>query len=406
MEANSSSAEVPSHVPAELVFDFRFEELPGVDFDPVQAAADAGRKMPDIFFGLGSRKGSGAWVLTRHELQREVLQDGATFSSHNNADFSILLGEDWPLLPLNVDGAEHLEWRKLLNPIFSPANMAKLEAEIEALARELVSGFAAKGQVDFMKEFGSIFPVQIFLKMFGLPLEHARMFIGWSDLLAHGQNMAERIDGARQIATYLRKKIAERTAEPTNDLISYVVTAQVYGRGLTEDEKIGVCFLLYAAGLDTVANMLGFIFKYLAEHPEQQQLLRNDRSLIPNAVEELMRAFPIIITGRLVTRDIDFHGVQMKKGDTVCTATPLAGRDAREFPDPDRIDFTREKVSHISFAAGPHRCIGSHLARRELKIAIEIWLDQIPPFRIADGQRAVTSGLNVLAVDKLPLAWS
>jgi cytochrome P450 len=405
MQSAVSSAEVPSHVAPELVYEFRFENLPGVDVDAVQAAIDAARAMPDIFFGLGSRKGAGAWVLTRHELQREVLQDGATFSSHNNADFSLLLGEDWPLLPLNVDGAEHLEWRKLLNPIFSPRQMAKLETAIQKLAQDLVDGFADKGEVDFMKEFGSIFPVQIFLEMFGLPLEHAPMFIGWSDLLVHGQNMDERIDGARQIVTYLRRKIAERTAEPTDDLISYVVTAQVYGRGLTDDEKLGVCFLLYSAGLDTVANMLGFIFKYLAEHPEQQQLLRDDPSLIPNAVEELMRAFPIIITGRLVTRDIVFHGVQMRKGDTVCTATTLAGRDEREFPEPDRIDFTREKVNHISFAAGAHRCIGSHLARRELKIAIETWLNLIPPFRIADGERAITSGLNVLAVEKLPLTW-
>jgi cytochrome P450 len=403
--AASSDTTVPDHVPAHLVQPFQFETIVGVETDPVQAAADAVRELPDIFWGLNARRGRGAWVLTRHDLIREAFQDGETFSSQHNADFSLLVGEDWPLLPLEVDGAEHIIWRKLLNPIFSPASMAKLEAQIETLATELVSRLAPQKQTEFMHEFGEVFPVQIFLRMFGLPLVDTAKFVEWEGLLINSPTIEGRQRGATSIVAYLRKIIAERRAAPTDDLISYVINARVEGRPLNEDETLGVCFLLYSAGIDTVANMLGFIFKYLAEHPDEQQRLRDEPDLIPAAIEELLRAYPIIVSGRLVTRDIEFHGVQMKTGDVVTLATMFAGRDAQEFPNPDTIDFDRESPNHITFAAGPHRCIGSHLARRELRIAIEQWLRQVPPFRIADGQQAITHSMGVFGVESLPLAW-
>jgi len=203
----------------------------------------------------------------------------------------------------------------------------------------------------------------------------------------------------------LRRVLAERRAQPADDLLSYVATVEIEGRLLTPDEALGVAFLLYSAGLDTVANMLAFMFKYLAEHPQDQQLLRDEPALIPNAIEELMRAFPIILSGRQVTRDVEWHGVKMKAGDVVTLPTMLAGRDAQEFPNPDVVDFRREKVSHITFAAGPHRCVGSHLARRELRIALEEWLKRVPPFRIKPGERAVTHGIGVFGVERLPLVW-
>lgn len=399
------SSAVPDHVPAHLVHEFRFEAVPGVETDAVQATADAVRGLPDIFFGIGARRMGNAWVPTRHDLIREVFQDGTTFSSQHNADFAMLIGEDWPLLPLEVDGADHLVWRKLLNPIFSPARMSKLEEQIEKLAGDLVGKLSPRGHAEFMREFAEVFPVQIFLSMFGLPLEHTARFVEWEGELIHSLTMEGRQRGAKAIVTYLRGVIAERKVAPADDLISYVTTAEVSGRGLTDDEMLGVCFLLYSAGLDTVANMLGFMFKYLAEHPDEQQRLRGDPELIPQAVEELLRAYPIIVSGRLVTRDIDFHGVTMKAGDVVALGTMFAGRDGREFADPDAVNFDREQINHITFAAGPHRCIGSHLARRELRIALEEWLRTVPLFRIAEGETAISHGLGVLGMEKLPLAW-
>jgi len=397
--------DVPAHVPPELVRDFKFETLPGGDVDSVQAAADAVRGGPDIFYGLSTRRGEGAWVIARHELIREVYQDAELFSSRHNADFARLIGEEWPLLPLEADPPAHAAWRILLNPIFAPARMRAMEADIETLAVDLVDGIVAKGEAEFVADFGEVFPVRIFLRMFGLPLEHTDHFVAWEGDLLHSLTIEGRQHAARAIVDYLRKVIAERRAQPTDDLLSYIATTEIEGRKLTADEALGVAFLLYSAGLDTVANMLGFMFKHLAEHPKDQQMLRDEPALIPDAIEELMRAYPIVISGREVTRDVEFHGVRMKAGDVVSLPTMLAGRDEREFSNPDVIDFRREKVSHITFAAGPHRCVGSHLARRELRIALEEWLKRVPPFRIKPGERAITHGIGVFGVERLPLVW-
>jgi cytochrome P450 len=185
-----------------------------------------------------------------------------------------------------------------------------------------------------------------------------------------------------------------------------VVTARINDRQLTENEKIGMCFLLYVAGLDTVTNQLGFIFKHLAEHPEDQQKLRDEPELIPNAIEEFIRGYGVVNTVRLVTRDVNFHGVDMKSGDLIFLLAALSGRDEEKFENASTIDYTRKTQSHISFAAGPHRCAGSHLARRELRAALEEWLARIPTFRIKDGETPRTGLGGVMTVFELPLAWS
>lgn len=401
----SLPSDVPAHVPAALVRDFQFESLPGADVDAVAAASAAARDAPDIFFGLGARRG-GAWVITRHELIREVFQDAATFSSVGNSDFSALLGETWDLIPLEKDPPEHAAWRTLLNPLFSPTRMRAVEDDIARTARELVDQVLAKGEADFIKDFSEVFPVKVFLSLFGLPLEHAAQFVAWEADLIHGTSMEQRASGARAITDYLKTVIAARRRAPTSDVVSYVVQAQIEGRAVTDLEALSMCFLLYSAGLDTVASMLSFMVKHLAEHPDDQRRLRDDPDLIPAAIEELLRAYPIVVSGRRVTRDVEFHGVQMKAGDVVTLPTMLAGRDEREFPHADKVDFDREKVSHITFAAGPHRCLGSHLARRELRVALEEWLTRVPPFRVKPGDAPRTQGVGVFAVTRLSLVWT
>jgi len=403
--ASIATRPTPAHVPDDLVRSFRYDMLPGVEINSVQAAADAARRQPDVFWGPEARHGKGAWVITRHDLIREVYQDPELFSSRNNAGFSKMAGEDWPLLPLEADPPSHAAWRMLLNPIFAPARIKALEVDIEALARRLVDRVLAKGEAEFVSDFATVFPSEIFLNLLDLPLEHVGLFLEWERKLAHGDTKARRQEGARGVVAYLRNVVAERRSNPKDDLISHVANAWIDGRESTPDEALSVACMLYVAGLDTVANMLGWMFKHLAEHPQDQQRLREDPALIPVALEELLRAYPIVITGRQVTRDVEFHGVKMKKGDTVSLATVLAGRDDREFPNPDVIDFNREKVSHITFGSGPHRCVGSHLARRELRIALEEWLRRVPPFRVKPGERPVTQGRGVFGVEKLHLVW-
>jgi cytochrome P450 len=406
-----AAATAPAHVPADLVREFDFPALGGPGRDPIQVATEFAREGPPVFYAASPDRGNAGgashdgWVVSRHDLIREVYQDAETFSSRKNANFAALLGEDWDLLPLEKDPPEHGVWRTLMNPLFSPTRVGVVEETIQATTRRLVDDALAKGECEFVKDFAEVFPVHIFLGMFGLPLADAPRFVAWSNGLIHSDRIEDAQAAARAIRDYLVDMIGKRRAQPTGDVISYLVTSEVEGRPVSDGEALAMCFLLYAAGLDTVASMLAFIFKHLAEHPDHQQRLRDDPSLIPQAIEEFLRAYPIVVSHRRVTRDTEFHGVQMKAGDWVHLPTMLAGRDETEFPDPDRVDFDRERVTHISFAAGVHRCLGSHLARRELRSALSEWLSRAPPFRIKPGETPVTQSISVFGVHYLPLVW-
>jgi cytochrome P450 len=178
--------------------------------------------------------------------------------------------------------------------------------------------------------------------------------------------------------------------------MTFVVQADVEGRKLTDREVRGIGVLILIAGLDTVAAAIGFDLNYLATHPEDQHALRDDPSRIVLAVEELLRAYPTVQLVRVATRDMDFHGAPIRTGDYISCPTMLANRDPREFPDPDTIDLEREDNRHVAFAYGPHRCLGSHLARREIVIGLEEWLARIPDFRIKQGTAPLTFGGHVI----------
>jgi cytochrome P450 len=180
---------------------------------------------------------------------------------------------------------------------------------------------------------------------------------------------------------------------------------QIDGRPFNDDELIGTVFLLFIGGLDTVVSSLAYHFRYLAENPEDQARLRADPSLIPDAVEELFRVFAVVTTGRFATEDTEIAGVRIKKGDMVTGSTILSNSDPDEFANPGAVDITRSPNRHNAFSFGPHRCLGSHLARREIQIAIDEWLKRVPAFRVRPGAELKTLGGGVLGMEELPLVW-
>jgi len=375
---------------------------------PYQAAAKL-HEGPDIFFNVTDEahlgRAGGSWVVTRYELQREVLQDAVTFSSHGISGFSGLLGEDWPLVPLELDPPEHMKFRMLLNPLFAPAKINALEPSVRQAAADLIEKVRSEGGCEFMEAFGRPFPVGVFMRLMGLPLEEMPTFLQWEDGLLHGRDPAQRISAARSIKDYLLTLIAKRRARPTDDLVSFAVTSQIDGQPLSDEAVLGICYLFFVGGLDTVAATLGFTFRALAQQPELQRQLRADPDLIPDAVEEMVRAHGVVTTSRYVTRDIEFHGVQLRRGDRVSVPFGLASRDPSEYPEPNKIDFARGNTRNISFSAGPHRCIGSHLARREFKIALEEWMVRVPEFRLAPDEEPRVHATGVWGVDRLCLVW-
>lgn len=397
----------PPRAPASLVRPWDLSKDPEAAICPYHAAAKL-HDGPPIFFVPGeedprARGLGGHWVVTRYELQREVLQNAEVFSSHLISGFSRLIGEEWPLVPLELDPPEHSKYRMLLNPLFSPAKINELEAGVRQQAVDLIEKVRGDGGCEFMEAFGRPFPVGVFMRLMGLPLEEMDAFLHWEENLLRGETLAARAEAALSIKNYLLGLIALRRARPTGDLASFVANAEIDGERIPDERALGACYLLYVGGLDTVAATLGFTFRELAQRPELQRQLRADPSLIPDAVEELIRAFGVVTSNRYLTRDFEFHGVQLHKGDMVSIPFGVASRDPKEYPDPHLIDFKRENTRNISFAAGPHRCIGSHLARREFKIALEEWMQRAPEFRLAEPP--VVHSTGVWGVDRLKLVW-
>jgi cytochrome P450 len=397
---------IPSHVPSELVQDFSFHTAPGIERNP-SGVIDRLRDHRNIVYGIGARRGRDCWVFKTYDLIVEAFQNPALFSSERFSGFSQLLGEDWPLNPVEVDPPLHRSYRLILSKLFAPSRMNELERGIAHTVRELTDAVLPERECDFQKSIAIPLPTTVFLDLIGLPVEDASLFLQWEQSLMHSLDMKERATGARGIRDYLVSAIANRETLPRDDILSYIGGATVDGRPLDSSEKLGMCFNLYIAGLDTVAAALGASFKHLAENSERQAELRADKALRAKAIEEILRTNSMVVAGRYVTRDTEFHGVELKRGDYVSLPTMFANRDGGHFANPTDVDFGRSNVmSHIAFGTGIHNCLGSHLARRELKIVMEEWLERVPMFRIPEGQAAVTfATAAVFGVESLPLVW-
>ena len=404
--------EAPAHVPPELVRDFSYWSSPGMapapNADP-HAAFRQFRDGPRVFYALSPETNDylgspGMWIFTRAADMREALQQPNLFSSQRHT-FAPLIGEDWHMVPVENDPPLHTDFRMMLNPLFSPKRMEAMKDGIRARAVSLIEDFKARGECEFMNEFARPFPVTIFLQFVGISDERREEFQQWGRDLLHGRDIETRAGGVRSITEYMRELIADRRVNPKDDFITFILNGKVDGRSLTEDEMVGCAFLVFVAGLDTVAATLSFLFLHLARHPEHQAELRADPKLIPAAVEELIRVYGILPMTRTVTRDVEFAGVQMKTGDLINCPPQLANIDPAETANPDVIDFTRTDNHHMGFAYGPHRCIGSHLARLELTIAFEEWLARLSPFRVKAGTEPLVHAGTVWGADEMQLAW-
>lgn len=349
------------------------------------------------------------WYVLGHEDAQRVVSEPETFSSRHVAPHTHEDSHRW--IPLELDPPEHTKYRHLLNRRFAPAAVAEMEPHVRHIATSLIDALAPKGGCDLVADFASRFPTTIFMELFGLPLSEADKFLSWIEQLMH-TNHADDPDGstrggaAMAIYGYLDQLIADRQADPKDDLISYLCAAEVDGEPISAENLREMCFLLYMGGLDTVAGMVGYIFKHLAEHPEHRSLLTADESKIPAFVEECLRAYSIVTTQRVARHDTTLGGCPVKANDRVLVAWAAAERDPEAFPDGEQFVIDRDPNRHLSFGAGPHRCLGSHLARLELVVAVEEWLRRIPDFHLAPDVRLAHHIGGVAGLTSLPLVWS
>jgi cytochrome P450 len=400
----------PSHISTELVRDFSVFSSPGMEPNvggcPFKALTKL-RDEPRIFYVPEPGHGRpGNWVLTAAEDMRTVLQNPDVFSSKGIAGFSQLLGERWDLLPLEVDPPKHAKYRALLEPEMTVKKMDALVPAIEGFADALIEEVKGRSGCEFVKSFAQRFPVMVFLKLLGLPDNQLEIFAGWAWGLLHGRDMAEQAAAAQAIKDHLVSAMKEEARQPvSNTLLSRIVHGEIDGAPLNDEEKLGYAFLVFLAGLDTVASSLSFYFRHLAEDQDFQARLRADPGLIPGAIDELLRMYSVVTTNRLVTQDTELAGVKLKAGDWVSLTLAMGNRDQREHVEPDEVRLDRGNKPHFTFGAGKHRCMGSHLARIEMAIFMRKFLQAFPTFRLAPDTQPLVHGGGVFGVKELQLVW-
>ena len=395
---------LPAHVPEHLVHPFPFVFGTTTARDPFNELVPEVHRQPPIFYALHAYPGgTAAWVVRRAREMRQIYLDTEHFSNKDFSPFSQLIGESWSQLPAETDPPMHALYRAFVNPIFTPKAISKLEEKIRHTAITYIEAFRAKGECDVMKEFAFEFPIKVFLELMGFPLSRTGQFLEWEMALLHNHDVSAIAAATRALVAYLRGEIDNRRANPSDDLISYGVMARIDGRGLTEDELLGFTFNLFLGGMDTISTHIGLQLRHLAEHPVDQATLRNQPERIPEAIEEMMRAYPGVTTFRTCKKEIDFNGVRMMPGDKIAMSTTLSGRDPEEYDRPNEVILDR-KPKHLSFAYGPHLCVGMHLARREMRVALEEFLRLIPTFQIQPGH-VVHSHLGLIQPVDLPLIW-
>lgn len=395
---------VPDHVPPDVVRALdAMPELPP-NACPFANRLEMAKDLP-VFFNRADEWAGGAWIVNRAAEMRFVLSNPQIFSSKGQTGFSAMLGETWDMTPLELDPPKHSHFRELLNPWLSPPAVKRMEAGIRERCVDHMLALEGRRECEFMAEFGRPFPIAIVLQLLGLPVERMSDFVTWEYGLLHDRDLANKMGAAKAIRDYLRSLIGECRKHPRDGLVSYIVAAEVEGRLLTDDEILGTLYLLFVGGLDTVAASLGFIFRHLAENHDIQQRLRDNPATITKSVEEFIRRFSVVTCRRRCLVDTELGGVTIKAGDWVICPLSMGSLDALEFDCPEQIDLDRPLPRHFGFSFGPHFCMGSHLARREIAIALEEWLARLPMWSIKHGADVSVETKAVLGIEHLELTW-
>jgi cytochrome P450 len=305
-----------------------------------------------------------------------------------------------------LDPPIHTKWRQLLGPFFAPGAVDRLKPRVEQLFNEILDDVAGKGQCDFVAEVALRFPNTIFMEIMGLPVADAAQFQVWERQILHeGPASQETAIGAMQeVMGYFAELVAERRREPRTDILSSAISWSIDGEAVTDNDLLSFCLLMFMAGLDTVAMQLAYSFWHLARHPDDRRRIAEDPSLVEPAIEEFLRYYAFVSPGRKVMKDTSIGGCPVKQGQMIWMPLASANRDPREFPDGDKVIIDREANRHLAFGAGPHRCLGAHLARQELTVAMREWHKRIPDYRL-DLDIPIREHGGQVGLDNLPLVW-
>jgi len=343
-----------------------------------------------------------------------VLRNNEVFTS----EFGLDLGNIRPLIPLSVDPPRHIKYRKLLDPLFAPRRMDKAEEGITERANHFIDAFIDRGECNFTEEYAELFPSAIFLGLMGLPWDELDTFLHLRDgilrpdtldpaaaLDADVRQQITRTTGT-EIYSYFQGFLDERRAHPTDDILTHLLQAEIDGERLTNEDVLDICFLFLIAGLDTVSNALSCSFAFLATHPDHRRQIVENPGVIPAAVEEMLRWETVVPTvPRMATVDTEICGIAIPAGTMVTPQLGAANVDPAVFDGADDLRFDRDPNPHLTFGGGVHRCLGSHLARRELRVTLREWHRRIPDYTLKPGTEDLRYRSGLRSVVDLTMIW-
>jgi len=350
----------------------------------------------------------GVWLPTRHDDVAAIAYDTDNFTSRS----VVVTGHRPPDLsprgiapPISSDPPFHSGARRILLPAFAPKAIARLEPITRAYCEELVAGLRGEEVVDAAVGYAQDIPVRVIATMLGFPAEDADTFRGF---VTHALEdvtlpLEQRIAGMQSLFAYLQVQVEDHIAQPRDDLTTQLLEAEMDGERIDITHVAGTIALLLLAGIDTTWSAIGSSLWHLAGHPDDRARLVSEPELMPTAMEELLRAYAPVTMARLVKRDMEWHGCPMKADDWVLLSFPAANRDPEAFDAADEVVIDRQINRHSAFGLGIHRCVGSHLARMELRVALEVWLQAFPSFHLADPAGVVWAGGQVRGPRRLPV---
>ena len=354
----------------------------------------------------------GAWLPVTHADVSAVARDTDHFSSEGAVLANRPPREEWVSLapigaapPITSDPPFHADARRLLLPAFSPQVVAEWEPEIRRLCNELIDNMGDIDTVDAAVQYAQNIPVYVIARMLGLPLEDSDYFRETVHMVLEeiGAEFGERQGAFEKLDAYLTMHVQDHIDNPKDDLIGFLLNAKIYDQPLSPEHVVGTIILLMVAGIDTTWSSIGSSIWHLAQHPSDLHRMVNEPELLPTAIEELLRMYAPVTMARIVSQDAEIGGCPVKAGDSVLLPFPAANRDPEVFPDADKVIIDREENRHVAFGLGIHRCLGSNLARLELRIAVEVFIQRFPKFELADPSTVTWSLGQVRGPRKLPV---
>lgn len=349
----------------------------------------------------------GVYFPSRHDDIRAIAYDTEHFSSRR-----VVVREDppppIPSPPITSDPPEHSPARRLLLPAFTPNAVNRLEPRTRAICAELIDRVIGQGHCDAAVDYAQHIPVRVIAFMLGIPEEDGDRFRAWIHMaLEEGiTDYSKLMQSLQETSAYFKEQVARRREERGGDLISFLLDATLDGRPLTEPHLLGTLRLLLIAGIDTTWSAIGASLWHLAAHPEDRARLVKEPALVPTAMEEFLRAYAPVTMAREVVKEAEIGGCAFKPGEMVLLSFPAANRDPAVFSDADKVMIDRTENRHTAFGLGIHRCLGSNLARMELRVALEEWLGRIPDFTLRDPAAVTWSQGTVRGPRRLPVVFT